>query len=159
MLSVLMKIWNHDQKDQIYLSLCLDILADVAGEYRAFIRTRFDPLSGFLRVHPTCVRKIAFNVSYVRFICDQNDDQWKPQEGDRGGIAHMGRCGRRCISDNTYKEAENSNCFNDNNALGLYSAVLHFAIKIFEEPNCAIGIGSTEVGRTTFPIRLVGTTM
>ncbi len=46
-------MWNNDQKDQIYLSLFLDILAGVTGEYRAFIGNRFDPLSGFLRAQPT----------------------------------------------------------------------------------------------------------
>ena len=53
MLGVLIKIRTNAQKDQIYLSLFLDILAGVAGEYRVFIRKRFDPLSGFLRAHPT----------------------------------------------------------------------------------------------------------
>ncbi len=47
MLGVLLKIWKFDQKDQIYLSLFLDISAGVAGEDRVFVGNRFDPYSVF----------------------------------------------------------------------------------------------------------------
>ena len=67
MLGVMIKIWNNDQKDQIYLSVFPDILAGVAGEYCAFIEKRFDaiaraqaPLSGCLRVHPTYIEGECF---------------------------------------------------------------------------------------------------
>ena len=42
MLGVVIKIWNNDQKDQIYLSIFPDILAGVAGEYCIFVGKRFD---------------------------------------------------------------------------------------------------------------------
>ncbi len=45
---------KNDQKDQIYLVRCYYILAGVTGEYCVFIGKRFEPLSGFSRVHPTC---------------------------------------------------------------------------------------------------------
>ncbi len=37
MLGVLIKIWNTAQKDQIYLSIFIDISAGVVGEYRTLL--------------------------------------------------------------------------------------------------------------------------
>ena len=42
MLGVMIKLWNKDQKDQIYLSIFSDILAGVAEEYCIFVGKKFD---------------------------------------------------------------------------------------------------------------------